>query len=476
MSSLLSSPRNQVRWSLRARDIALRAKGSSFLRHQHQQRWSRVSEVIVRKGGRTSSGSALLADTRLAKRSLEHETDMTDASVEQGERKRCKEHPTVPEPADSSGSSSESSTHTEKGLVDLCTILSENNPETEGCCRGGPATLELTMWDFNKADCRTRFRKLVEIWKPLLLSGSPIVSGGGDKEQARAVLHLAFICELYETQVRRGRYFLHTHSHSADSWDQATMVGFLNRFPGTLLTVTDSCLLGPKNPGKGLKTLTGWLTNSGCIAQALNTPTHLPSMCQTIMKAMHQQLQSDFCVVAATEQPQHRPPLPKLDFFAVDAFAEPRVEWEAEDDVKGGPLDPQEVKTARQKVIQCVWDREVYEYATEAASRTRTGRNPVGLKWIDTNEGRTDVPRYRSRLVCTEVRHKGVEAIFSPTPPLEALRVLLCVACQEDVFRVEDPFLIAGADVSRAHFYADAVRDICVRLPDEDPKAKEPGV
>ena len=65
-----------------------------------------------------------------------------------------------------------------------------------------------------------------------------------------------------------------------------------------------------------------------------------------------------------------------------------------------------------------------------------------------------------------------VETIFSATPPLEILRVPLCVACQEDVFRVEDPFLVSIADVSRAHFYADAVRDVYVRLPDEDPNSK----
>ena len=41
--------------------------------------------------------------------------------------------------------------------------------------------------------------------------------------------------------------------------------------------------------------------------------------------------------------------------------------------------------------------------------------------------------------------------------------------------RVRKTFLvlITTVDVSRAHFYADAVRDVCVRLPDEDPKAKE---
>ena len=189
---------------------------------------------------------------------------------------------------------------------------------------------------------------------------------------------------------------------------------------------------------------------------------------------MSQQLQSDLCAAGATDPPQHRHPLPKLDILAVDEDEEPLKEWEAEDDVKVGPLEPHEVKAARQKEIQYLWDMKVYEYSTEAESRARTGRKPVGLKWIDTNKGSAEAPRYRSRLVCPEVRHKGVEPIFSATPPLETLRILLCVACQEDVFRVEHPFLISIADVSRAHFYADAVRDVYVRLPDEDPRQSNP--
>ena len=63
---------------------------------------------IYLEGGSTSSGSPLPANVSLVKRSLEQETSKTDASVEQGERKRCKEHPPVPESADSSSSSSES--------------------------------------------------------------------------------------------------------------------------------------------------------------------------------------------------------------------------------------------------------------------------------------------------------------------------------------------------------------------------------
>ena len=102
---------------------------------------------------------------------------MTDATVEQqGESKRRREHPEVPQPADSSSSSSrESSAVTELGLVDVCTILSENS-KVEGGHRCGPTTLDLTKWDFDNADCRNRWRKLIENSKPLLLMGSLIVS------------------------------------------------------------------------------------------------------------------------------------------------------------------------------------------------------------------------------------------------------------------------------------------------------------
>ena len=143
---------------------------------------------------------------------------MTDATVEQhGESKRRREHPEAPQAADSrSSSSSESSTDTEMGLVDVCTILCGNSEIAAGKPvaveegreggkseratgkpvavaeerEGGPVTFDLTKWDFNKADCRTRCRKLIENSKPLLLMGSPIDSDGEDEEQTRAVLHL----------------------------------------------------------------------------------------------------------------------------------------------------------------------------------------------------------------------------------------------------------------------------------------------
>ena len=96
------------------------------------------------------------------------------------------------------------------------------------------------------------------------------------------------------------------------------MVDFMNRFPDTFQTVTDRSLFG-LNVHHGMSTLTRWLTNSGCVAQALSSLNHSSTVRQTITSAMSQQLQSDLGVAGTSDPLQHRPPLLKLDILAVDA-------------------------------------------------------------------------------------------------------------------------------------------------------------
>ena len=50
------------------------------------------------------------------------------------------------------------------------------------------------------------------------------------------------------------------------------------------------------------------------------------------------------------------------------------------------------------------------------------------------------------------------------------------ICARKTYFELKTSLLISVADVSRARFCAVAVRDEDVRLPDEDPKAKQPGV
>ena len=65
-----------------------------------------------------------------------------------------------------------------------------------------------------------------------------------------------------------------------------------------------------------------------------------------------------------------------------------------------------------------------------------------------------------------------MEAIFSATPPLESLRMLMAIASQP-IDNPEDPLCIMLLDVSRAHFYARAEREVYIQLPPEDPRSGE---
>ena len=388
LEGLLGPPRNQGLRSLSARDIALKAKEG--------QPPAPPASSNYREGGSSSSGLALppppapppapptLEPPPLVKRCLEQETEMPEATVEQqGESKRRRDHPEVPQAAESSGSSSssESSTDTEMGLVDVCTILHKTS-EAKGRCEGCPATLDLTKWDFNKADCRNKYRKLVENSKPLLLIGSPIDSGREDKERARAVLYLAFICELYEAQVHGGWYFLRTHSHSADSWEQSTVVDFMNRFSDTFQTVTDRSLFGPNVP-HGMNTLRRWWTNSGCVAQALSSLTHSSTLRQTIMSACPSNY-IQTCVPLEGRTHRNVVRLCRSWIFLRLTRMKNRL------------------RSGKQKTMSRG------DHWTHVRSKLPVKRKySICGKWIDTNKGSAEAPRYRSRLCVRRCATKG---------------------------------------------------------------------
>ena len=163
------------------------------------------------------------------------------------------------------------------------------------------------------------------------------------------------MCELYETQLHGGgggRHFLHAHSHSADNWQQSTVEDLMDKFPDAFQTVTDRNLFGPNVPH-------GLLTNTGCVAQALSSLNQSCTVRQTTMSAKCPNNYNQTWV----DPLQHRQPLPKLDILAVGTHEEPPGVGEAEDDVKGGPLDTRDVKAARQKKLQYLWDTEVYDHS-----------------------------------------------------------------------------------------------------------------
>ena len=113
---------------------------------------------------------------------------------------------------------------------------------------------------------------------------------------------------------------------------------------------------------------------------------------------------------------------------------------------------------------------------------TCKGRKPITVRWVDVNKGDDDHPVIRSRLVARDIRGAGVDSIFAPTPPLEALRTVLSLACSRlpgDVPKSWDPndsnrMQISLVDISRAYFNArvDDAHPTYVELPPEHPDSK----
>ena len=174
-------------------------------------------------------------------------------------------------------------------------------------------------------------------------------------------------------------------------------------------------------------------------------------------------------------QPTAPVPTFNLEILQLDPDDPSDSQWEAHDDVHGGALPPELVRAARRKEIQFLKDRKVYSVSTAAEAFRLTRRPPLELKWIDTNKVDQRLFNIRSRLECTEIRRKGIEAIFSATPPLEFLRALIAKAASQVPLNKQDPYKIMLVDVSCAHFYANSVRDVFIQLPSEDPHSATPG-
>ena len=134
------------------------------------------------------------------------------------------------------------------------------------------------------------------------------------------------------------------------------------------------------------------------------------------------------------------------------------------DDVTGQQLDPRLMVQARKDEIQYFRQMGVYEKVDVAEAWAQTGKAPIAVRWVDINKGDSQNPNYRSRLVAKEFKTGVMPELYAATPPSECLRLLLSLAASG---RGRGTGLMY-ADVSRAYFYAKAVRPVYVRLPDED--------
>ena len=90
---------------------------------------------------------------------------------------------------------------------------------------------------------------------------------------------------------------------------------------------------------------------------------------------------------------------------------------EAWDDVSGKALDPEKVKEARTEELGYFRRYEVYKKVPTKECWEKTGKAPIGVRWIDINKGDADNPEYRSRLVAKEYNGITGKTYLQPHHP-----------------------------------------------------------
>ena len=98
------------------------------------------------------------------------------------------------------------------------------------------------------------------------------------------------------------------------------------------------------------------------------------------------------------------------------------------DHLTAQPLSPELCRKARATKLDYFRDKEVWTIRNVNEALRRTGKSPISVRCVEVNKGDDLNPKIRSRLVVREIRLKGEEAIFSPTPPLESLRMVFSQA------------------------------------------------
>ena len=82
------------------------------------------------------------------------------------------------------------------------------------------------------------------------------------------------------------------------------------------------------------------------------------------------------------------------------------------------------VEKARQVEMDTFKKYGAYEKRPIKECWEKTGKAPIGVKWVDTNKGDAVNPEYRCRLVAKEIKHDKREDLFVATPLLEAKKLL----------------------------------------------------
>ena len=367
-------------------------------------------------------------------------------------------------------------------------------------------------WNLSNPQKRAKIEQRVREEKPLLLIGCPPCTAfctlfasnisrmnptEVQEKIAEALVHLNFCLKLYQIQIEGNRYFLHEHPWGAWSWKTKGVLALLSN-PSVRAVKGHMCTQGmyvSQNDGSNQLAFkpTGWMSNSPFVLEELNKQcTNLKNdpkqyhkhanlqnghaaeaavypeqLCFSILRGMRRQLiELGVCHVGEIgticEDLDEHKFMQEIQHYTSTFY----------DNVSGKPLDPKLVTAARAEEIRGINSHKVWTKVPIQEAYDKTGKAPVGTKWVDINKGDETDPNYRCRLVGQEFKGKDTrDDLFAATPPLEAIKVLISMAASQRGAKKNLKKLMF-IDISKAYFHAPSRRPVYVKLPAE---ALEPG-
>ena len=95
------------------------------------------------------------------------------------------------------------------------------------------------------------------------------------------------------------------------------------------------------------------------------------------------------------------------------------------DDNKGGWLDPELCAQAKREEVEYIRRHKMYTRVPRGTCLRETGEAPIKTGWAETDKGQPGKPNVRARWVAKEYKTHARPELHAPTPPLEALKVVL---------------------------------------------------
>ena len=312
-----------------------------------------------------------------------------------------------------------------------------------------------TMWGLSVEDDRAELGRVQNREQPGLLAGSPpgddfssllntcVESQEISKLKTERIEPQIRACvQSYKLQMERRKHLVHEHPKDSTIWDMSEVQSLVSdprvySIDGPMRRWSLKAR-GANDKTEFMRKRTRWITSSKEIAEVLRGDgrwkrdkrfVHMTGKSETVsqypaslvvamLSATKRQMISDGAIRVG--ELHFAGPVPDEG----DYTTELEGKWRGD----GTWIDPKLLSDGRKEEMEYMRKMGVFEVVDEKECYDN-GCKPLKLKWVDTMEGE----KCRSRLVCREIKRAkdtdeqlGPEDVFSPMPPSEGLKMLLC--------------------------------------------------